>query len=409
MTVSSIPQVKRRSDCGLPVAIAFYLVFVLLFPFTKLFGGGNLLLPAVLIFFNFFVFKAFFMLSPLLALLGLSVIGLLYLFFSVSSLAPDAWTSLRSVPAAFQQAAFIFLLPLAYLFFSSVLERFAESRQKLKRFAVTMVVSGLIAIVLQRLLLSTDRGLSVLSIAGTSFLPATVILGLTLLYALAGSVRDRFVVAMLFIIGSALSPFSQNYALALAGLALFLLPRRARLITLGYVASSLGVYYFLADNLSIARIVDSNLFVRLVIIGDGFSGFLMTEGIGVGFGTESLSNTYAEVEGGKVFDEEQAGFIHISAHNSFATFAFRMGFLGVLAIGSLFTALWLKIPKSGGRRCDAERIIRGMAFLALYTVTFLNPGFESYLYLYGVGLYIVFITFPWVRLFPPLLNEEAME
>jgi len=358
----------------------FFLILLTL-PFTRDLNGTNLLIYFVLTFFYTMRFwRRDYVPSSMVVF---SAISLIYVFFSLFNVFPSVFTILFELKAIPQQSLYSYSLIPAFFLMKSVFCYYLQSSVGRKKLAFHMF-SIWIIINCYSMIITGFEVISIpFSIAGLGNTSAIIISATALYLSAEKSVKKRYRVLLIFSVFSFLSPFSQNIVYAIVFFMMWVSPRYSFVFLLGFIVSSIMVYiYFYQYPLS-AYFIDSNLFVRLVLLGDAIDGFLKSNLIGVGFGTESLSNNYLMFDNPEFKDADDTGFIHLSVHNSFATIAYRIGVLGFIAL------IWFVIRslKLAYYNKNDKALISSM-LLAFFIVTFQNPGLESYVYLYGIFIYL---------------------
>ena len=386
------------------------LLLALALPFTRELSGLNLIALAIL-FFAYLLYSNKLGVIPK-SLLALSAWGLLYAALSFVDVFPQTWTRLFEVAAIPQQALFAYGLPLTFavmvLYFR---EQFGTSEGRLS------VAKKLVWIWLSWKLLglisnpsdATFAGL--VSIATMGNAPSLIIAAICLYLSVVTSDLKKYVAISIFLILSALSPFSQNLIYAFIFSVIWIFPRKAIAITTGFVVSSVLLYVMFFNDPFALRSLDSNMPIRLILIRDALAGLFQSYGVGVGFGTESITNDYTRLGILHFQSSESAGFIHLSVHNSFTTIPFRLGIVGFLILIWFCVQTFKRIKDSAD---DRDTQAKCALFLAFFTVTFINPGLESYFYLYGICIYLSTLwAFPQKRIataprsFSPACSDGA--
>lgn len=365
------------------------LVFALSMPFTRMIGGLNLIV------FFFAALAISFRLNAVRklprSLLLFCLLALAYVVFSLMGLLPRTWTRYFEVSAIPQQALFLYAMPttiLVVLFYiSKKLHSVAQIRELAAKLFFTWVAVKVIGILIAAFYPSAEEVglLQMISISGMGTTSSLVIVAAALYLGTISKPLNRVPIILAFIAFSLISPFSQNKIFALVFALIWVFPRHSFKILLALILISVMVYFYGYLSPYSLYGVDQNLTVRVVLLRDAISGFFDSGLMGVGFGTEAISNYYA-LFGNPVFhNEEESGFIHLAHHNSFATVAFRLGVVG-LALFLFFT--YQTIKEVGAEGACNERAVKCSAFLAFFVVVFLNPALESFVYLYGVCLYL---------------------
>lgn len=131
--------------------------------------------------------------------------------------------------------------------------------------------------------------------------------------------------------------------------------------------------------------VDRNIFVRALFLKDALDGVLSSYGFGVGFGTQSIRNSYFLSFEDVTFASEE-GFVDIFVlghHNSFAEAAFRLGIPGLVCLIVVILHAIKKIPTA---EADQRVFLGTMLFLFISMIS--NVALSSPTYLFGSCLAI---------------------
>ncbi|MDT4808706.1 hypothetical protein FQZ97_415720 [compost metagenome] len=354
-------------------------------PFTRLISGVNLVLFAAM-------FAGFAILNWRLqklpgTLAFFSLFSLCYAVLSVFNVFPSVWTRYFEVSAIPQQALFAYAIPTCFLvmtfFFREMLVSLRGRRSLANLFLVWVLANYL------DMLASNDLNiLGLVSISGLGNVSALIIAATSLYLSTIRTPGRRFLVILIFLVMSFLSPFSQNKIFALVFAVMWIFPRYSFLLLISLISSSVIFYAFTVGSPLSVAYIDTNLAVRLVLLRDALNGFIESNLLGVGFGTESIRNYYMVFDNPIFANEEDTGFIHLSVHNSFAAIPFRVGLIGFVA---LLAFLWQTLIRTRADGPFNERALKCSLFAAFFIVSFQNPALESYVYLYGVCLYLSLI------------------
>lgn len=354
-----------------------YCLFLSL-PFTRILSGLNL----VVIIFIAWIFLFFHWNRKLLptSLIWFTVIANCYFILSFFNIFPKIWTVEFEISAIPQQALFAYsMLPMFYLFFTFIVY-FLHSDLRLKKL-LKIILAFVVYNKCVDALLDGFEFDFFFSIAGLGNISALAILGFSLAISSSHSVKEKTIYILFFLLASVNSPFSQNIVFAFMFLWILFVPKYSIQIIGLFIFSTVLVYgAFLNDPMTV-HFIDQNLTVRLVLIKDAIDGFLQSNTIGVGFGTESIQNYYPLFKNPVFQNEDEAGFLHITVHNSFATIAYRLGIAGFTAF-IFFLYATLKCISD----CRVNKSVASILFLCFYIVCFQNPALESYIYMIGVFL-----------------------
>jgi O-antigen ligase len=356
-------------------------------PFTRELKGINLLLLSLLFGGYLLVAKRIRTIPP--SLLLFSIFAIVYAALSTIRIFPPAWTIRYELTAIPQQALFAYAMPVTFAVMVLYFQKFlvtASSRAVLANQMFAIWIAWKIIGFLDAPLGSWFLDLFAVTAMGNS---SSLIIASVSLYLLDVSNNlKKYAVLLTFLILSSLSPFSQNLIYALIFILIWLFPKKAYFITYSFITGSVLIYIIYINDPFALYFIDNNLTVRLIILRDAVAGFVQSNFIGVGFGTESVTNDYAHLGIDHFQSDDDPGFIHLAAHNSFGSIAFRLGIFGFLIFIYFLIKTLRKISNSVEPR---QKAMKCSLFLAFFVVTFTNPALESYIYLYGVCVYLSLI------------------
>lgn len=360
-------------------------------PFTRQFNGANLVAGL------FVCMVALPFMSrvhrPPTPLILFSLICCLYATLSTLVVLPSAWTTLHQIGAIPQQSLFAPLIAILFLLLHTHIRRLEGDPRRLLRDASILLALTLAAAYFGHSPTHFHNLLT--TIHGLQNVPAIqlIVLSAALLCLRSGWARIPLLAVFLWM--SARSPFGQNIVFAALFVAIWLAPRHAVHLLMAYVAASLCTFIVAVLDPFVLHGVDPNITVRMFLLRDALAAFWQSGGIGIGFGTESISNYYPEHHRPVFFDPFGATFIHIGTHNSFATVLMRTGVPGFGLLLWLLVGFVRRAARTGdpGRRA----FVCGMIGF-FYTTMMLNPALESFVYLYGV---ILTMSAAWAMSDPP--------
>ena len=182
--------------------------------------------------------------------------------------------------------------------------------------------------------------------------------------------------------------FIQFKVLTVAAVAvLFGIP--GRLMVVGLVLASVGVYAAGINFIPSAMIINANAGIRLAFVADALSSVIDTQGIGIGYGKESVRWQYRYPgmpdftffpDPRSITPERLLEILSTGVHNSFVQAILRTGVLGVFL---LIAAFFAAFPPR-----NLPRDMRNHAAVALamiFIACFVNPALESPVQVVGVG------------------------
>lgn len=226
--------------------------------------------------------------------------------------------------------------------------------------------------------------------------------------ALYGALNNNITVAMFFVFGfifltsdwrrftglitiiciAVSTHFAQFKVLTVAIVAvLFGIP--GRLMVVGLVLTSLGVYAAGINFIPSIRSIDGNAGIRLAFIGDALSSVSETHGIGVGYGKESVRWQYRYPgmpaftflpDPRSITPERLLEILSTGVHNSFVQAMVRTGVLGVFLLVAAFFAAFP--PHNLPRHIRNHAAV---AFAMIFIACFVNPALESPVQVVGIG------------------------
>ena len=352
-------------------------------PFTRILSGLNLV-GITIIAWVFLLFHWDRKLIPK-SLMYFTVIANCYFVLSFFKVFPQIWTTEFEVKAIPQQAFFVYsMLPIFYLFFTFIVYHL-HSKQRLNQLFKLLVIVVIYSKIVQSFLDDFDFQVF-FSVAGLGNISAFIILGMGLAIASTENLKHKYFLMLLFIFGSVYSPYSQNLVFLVLFLGVFILTKYSFPILLSFVFSTVVFYAIFIQNPMAVHFIDQNLTVRLVLIKDAIDGLIDSNFIGVGFGTESIKNYYPLFKNPIFHNQDNAGFIHLAVHNSFATISYRLGIIGFISFLVFLYEMLLAIKNT-----QKNKPVASVFFLCFYVVAFQNPALESFTYLVGCFLMLASI------------------
>jgi hypothetical protein len=155
-----------------------------------------------------------------------------------------------------------------------------------------------------------------------------------------------------------------------------------RLASFGFIALALTLTVIGMSNPdTVFWNVDRNTGWRLMFWKDALECVGLTGGVGVGFGTEALTNFYPVVQREFFPDSKiETSFMLIGTHNGFMDTTLRLGVVGlVLLIATFLTCIPVR-DRSASRSSAA-----GFAFCVAFLCAYLNVALQSPLYAVGIS------------------------
>ncbi len=325
------------------------------------------------------------MVMPITQIL-LALFATVWLILSMARVLPPAWTIFYENGAALRQWSWVLTIPIMTTSFYVFLQKYgAFIWRHALLLAVAWYVLSRIALVISQ---ERDWQRDILLYGVNNInLPLFV-----LLYVFALSRKRPIFVDLAIIVAiAAVCPTVTNLASALcvAGLRVFNTMRFAPLIMgVMLIAVLLVAKEF---PLEIYQL-DSNSGVRAVMWRDATIAVFQTNGLGVGFGTEYISNQFDSISRGwRLLDQRDPTRMFVSTHSAFYDAALRMGIGGIL----LFLG-WMGRYAIVGRKAVGTNvpISAGLTILMYFSLA-LNPALVS-TNIY-IGLAAVLATLEYLR------------
>jgi len=371
---------KIFNSLGFPI-----LFFVCSLPLTRFFNGSNL------IFFIFFFYliiqvnKDFYLLpkyfNPFL------IFSIFYAFISCFNILPKSWTKIYSFSSIPQQTLYIFLIPLLVIMIRKKLNFFYSHK---KNIAISFLTLAILIRIVHFFYFSNEVDIFEKYIPIRTFSNGAALYICFFLYSLYYSKNSftKIILILLFIYLSYLSPFKQNLLFLPSFICFWYFPKLSKQIIIVNLFLFIIGYIYLFFNLDLARNLDENLPIRIIFLIDAIKGFYQSYFLGVGFGTESITNNYYEYNIYSIYNEFDNRLVFMSPHNSFATILFRTGIIGFCFFIYLLYSLYKEIYIQNDKKTIS---LKSSAFLCVLILIFFNPGFESFEYLFSIALFFSII------------------
>lgn len=373
-------NLKIFNSLGLPI-----LFFVCSLPLTRFFNGSNLIF--FIFFFSLIIYvnKDFNLLpkyfNPFL------FFSIFYIFISYFNILPKSWTKIYSFSYIPQQSLYIFLVPLLVIIMRKKLNFFYSQK---KNIAISFFTLAILIRIVHFFYFSNVVDIFEKYIVIRSFSNGAALYICFFLYSIYYSKNNftKIILILSFIYLSYLSPFNQNLLFIPSFICFWYFPKLSKQILVANLFLFIIGYIYLFFNLDLAQNLDENLPIRIIFLVDAIKGFYQSYFLGVGFGTESITNNYYEYNIYAIYNEFDNKLVFMTPHNSFATILFRTGILGLFSFIYLFYSLYKEVYIQNDKKTIS---LKSSAFLCLLILIFFNPGFESFEYLFSIALFISII------------------
>ena len=137
--------------------------------------------------------------------------------------------------------------------------------------------------------------------------------------------------------------------------------------------------------------VDSNTGFRLILWRDTWSALIDTYGLGVGYGTEYISNDFTHIHDRywKITPEDADDRLFVGTHSTFYDIALRNGILGLMLFATWFLRTIFQAPKNSPQ--NAKLFYATAALLIVNNAV--NMGFTSMSFCLGTGACLGFLHY----------------
>ena len=304
---------------------------------------------------------------------GFSAVILALSFLSVM---PKAWTVMHDNFAAVRHWIWVPALPVIGSAFALVCRR---SFDHIERHALKYLLLVYIFTRLSRTF-SGDIYVEEQAWLIYTFTSDNMVVALTFLLFLFRADRNAILDCSYIVLALALSTSSQSLLFFLWLLALRVVGR-ARLLTLALILFTM--LFILVAPLFVVAIdnIDPNSGVRAVLWRDTWIALLETYGLGVGFGTEYITNNFYEIRGSREWSMvvSQSDLIYVATHSTFYDVALRTGIVGLGLFLFWFRSAVRLIVVLEQRR---ERFYSAIVGLLVINCS-INVGLSSIQFLFG--------------------------
>lgn len=316
------------------------------------------------------------------AYLGFLAISLLYLGLSLLRVLPPAWTTLFDAEGALRQWLWVLAVPLlitAYTTTFRVIGRVIIRRALI--FAIALYGIYFVAATFGDA--SFDGRLYDVS---NSTLPIVLCLVIFLFRQQRSTVVDLALIGAFF----AFTESSSQQMLAICLFAIRIWPRPQWIIT-ALALSILAFLVFAPLNPMLMLEIDSNVGVRSVMWRDAAVAVFETNGVGVGYGTEYISNRFYAI--GRpdwyIASQHEGDALFMSTHSSIYDVLMRLGVGGM----ALFLAWFVPLLRIPARLAQEDKRIYTALCCGFLIYTSFNPGLVAFMVVFGSCTLLGWITF----------------
>lgn len=298
---SFFAPLRHLAMMGLAVAFACAVGLALIY-------GRRFIQPSLIL------FAAVGVVTGLLSYMGVLHRGLT-MFFDVSAIPQQM----------FYTVALVFLVP-AFAFYHQGVAQGARSYRNLELLIFWMALMAKAILALAGARATDGAGFGVAQLVNPDVILAFIIVRRWILDP-AISPWVRLSLGLLVLVTSGGSLQSLLIAAALAGLIMF--PGKKLLVTVGFMIGVVVVPLLALPFIQQIHGLDPNTAIRLVFWSDAIERLWESQGIGVGFGTETVRpRYYFGFREHLISSLDHEGFIHVGSHNALVDAAYKMGLAG---------------------------------------------------------------------------------
>jgi len=359
----------------------FIILFILTTPFTRALNGINI--PFFSFIFIWFVVWGGLYKGYMVSFYLSFSLSLLYIPLSLLDFLPDAFSQYYSAYSVFIHSSYTyFMIPLVFCLAFIIRQLHASGKLKLSVGYYVLILWGVLSGV------EYSLGLKHGVVSRLTLNTALLVLAIVFLLGNKYFYKRRVILASFFLAFSLFSNFGQNYVFAVLFFLIIAFPRRSHVLTGLFVISSFIIYLIGFYYPSVFIKIDQNLIVRMVLLHDALDGFALSNGMGIGFGKDVVSNYYYIFDNSFEVFGPATNFLNLQHHNSFATLLHRTGVFSVFFFYFFLRLLYSMVRYNGN---DHEKIMVTSGFGLFFINIFVNPGLEGFEYMFSsaVALSIV--------------------
>lgn len=200
--------------------------------------------------------------------------------------------------------------------------------------------------------------------------------------------RTKIVVAVLLLVTS--NSAQANIAMGVL-VPLLLVPAARRLTTVLFLLTLLAIPIIAWPYAQQIWTADPNTGIRLYFWHDVLQRVWESNGVGVGFGTETIRPYYAlEASDVSLADVSDPSFIFTGAHNAFMDALYRMGVPGFLLLATFVVRLFGKVLRGPAALAGVMDL---WTICAVFTVMMVNVALVSFNFFFGVTFFLGWLVF----------------
>jgi len=282
---------------------------------------------------------------------------------------PTAWTDYYDRTAVIRQYMWVPLIPLFVTAFSQFIRRYEHVFWKYPKTIVAVLFLWTRACSLY--LTEPDEWFNNATLYGVNNVTMPVIsLWLLIILTTRDTAKKLLLLVPLLVLATSATNFLTVIFAALV--VAFGHPRRmAVAMALAIIAMLFTAPFFFQE----FSALDPNSGIRAYFWRDAIDAIVQSHGIGVGYGTEYITNYFQALTGSRwtVVGEGDAGRMYLSTHSSFYDVAMRTG-----VVGAVLLLAWINDLFKVGLRCSKREFAVYYCLLAqVLLATAFNPGMVS--------------------------------
>ena len=299
-------------------------------------------------------------------------ITVVYVLLSLLEVFDRSWTRFFDEFTALRQGFYAIGLPLFVIAAEGTVRHFRDKGKEGWMFMLLLIFGGIIGPILFTVFKGTRDVTFFDYVQFNSLYNIEMFFALAIGYfVLASKKVPKWVGLIICILLFIFSTYLQAQLVALL-LMVFLLGAPPRLAMYGAIA---GIFILIVSLLPFGaafREIDPNIGVRIFMWNDSIKAFVDTNGIGIGFGTEYITNFYPYSNQLHIQTYLREGHQYIGNHSAFFSVLMRMGLIGLLAL-IMFLFSFLPTKGRAFRNLKGGITSKGDPFLCwIYTILIIS-------------------------------------